>query len=136
MVPPLSHPHAKPQLTAHTVSVLVIEAGTLLALSHLLHDRTCTNRTSDKNEDSIRVPRNAGAARNTQYDWKYQTIASSTINNRVIAIPAGKVVGGGTVLNGMVFDRGAAGDYDAWDDLGNEGWGFNSLLPFFKKVGD
>ena len=88
---------------------------------------------SDAGEDFITIPKNAGGAMGTKYDWSYKTVASSTINNRVITVPAGKVVGGGTVLNGMAFDRGAAADYDAWDDLGNEGWSFSELLPWFKK---
>lgn len=70
----------------------------------------------------------------TKYDWAYKSVAMSSVNNRVVTIPAGKVIGGGTVLNGMAFDRGAASDYDAWVDLGNEGWGWDDLLPYFKKV--
>lgn len=57
-----------------------------------------------------------------------------TMNNRTIGIPQGKVIGGSSVLNGMAFDRGAASDYDAWVDLGNPGWGWTDLLPYFKKV--
>jgi choline dehydrogenase-like flavoprotein len=53
--------------------------------------------------------------------------------NRSINPPAGKVIGGGTVLNGMVFDRGSKGDYDRWEALGNPGWNFASLLPYFKR---
>jgi choline dehydrogenase-like flavoprotein len=45
----------------------------------------------------------------------------------------GNVVGGGSVVNGMAFDRAAAADYDAWEQLGNYGWNWNSLLPYFKK---
>jgi choline dehydrogenase-like flavoprotein len=45
----------------------------------------------------------------------------------------GNVVGGGSVVNGMAFDRAAAADYDAWEQLGNSGWNWNSLLPYFKK---
>jgi choline dehydrogenase-like flavoprotein len=43
-------------------------------------------------------------------------------------------VGGGTVVNGMFFARGAAADYDAWEQLGNPGWGWEGLLPYFQKV--
>jgi len=43
-------------------------------------------------------------------------------------------VGGGTVVNGMFFARGAAADYDAWEQLGNPGWGWDGLLLYFKKV--
>lgn len=45
----------------------------------------------------------------------------------------GNVVGGGSVINGMAFDRASAADYDAWEQLGNTGWNFNSLLSYFKK---
>lgn len=45
----------------------------------------------------------------------------------------GNVVGGGSMVNGMAFDRAAAADYDAWEQLGNTGWNWNSLLPYFKK---
>ncbi len=80
------------------------------------------------------IPRQAGAARYTQYDWNYTTIGNPAMEDRVIAIPQGKVVGGSSVLNGMCFDRGSAADYDAWGDLGNPGWNFKALLPYFKKV--
>lgn len=45
----------------------------------------------------------------------------------------GNVVGGGSIVNGMAFDRASAADYDAWEQLGNDGWNWNSLLPYFKK---
>ncbi|RMZ74444.1 choline dehydrogenase [Pyrenophora seminiperda CCB06] len=45
----------------------------------------------------------------------------------------GNVVGGGSVVNGMAFDRASAADYDAWESLGNTGWNYNNLLPYFKK---
>lgn len=43
------------------------------------------------------------------------------------------MVGGGTVVNGMFFDRGSKADYDLWEQLGNNGWGWNGLEPYFKK---
>jgi choline dehydrogenase-like flavoprotein len=58
------------------------------------------------------------------------------LNNRTHMVYAAKVVGGGTAINGMVFDRGAKSDYDAWKALGNPGWGWDDLLPYFKKVRD
>jgi choline dehydrogenase-like flavoprotein len=47
---------------------------------------------------------------------------------------AAAVVGGGSTINGMLFDRGSAEDYDNWEKLGNADWGFSGLLPYFKKV--
>ncbi|PVH97035.1 GMC oxidoreductase [Periconia macrospinosa] len=55
------------------------------------------------------------------------------LSNRTANAPAGAVVGGGSAVNGMFFDRGSASDYDAWEILGNPGWGFTDLLPYFKK---
>jgi len=56
------------------------------------------------------------------------------LDNRTSPLYTGVVIGGGTVVNGMFFNRGSAGDYDAWENLGNPGWGWEGLLPYFKKV--
>lgn len=55
------------------------------------------------------------------------------LNNRNYEIPVASAVGGGTVINGIFFDRAAAADYDAWEDLGAKGWKFTDLLPYFRK---
>lgn len=55
------------------------------------------------------------------------------LGNRPSYVPAGAVVGGGSAVNGMFFTRGSAADYDAWERLGNPGWGWKDLLPYFKK---
>ncbi|KAF4547877.1 GMC oxidoreductase-like protein 7 [Elsinoe fawcettii] len=57
----------------------------------------------------------------------------ANLNNASFPVLIGGVVGGGTVVNGMAYNRGAAADYDAWEALGNQGWGFSSLLPYFRK---
>ena len=49
-------------------------------------------------------------------------------------IPIGKGVGGGSLINGMLWNRGNRDDFDAWVSFGNEGWGWYDLLPYFKKV--
>jgi choline dehydrogenase-like flavoprotein len=50
-----------------------------------------------------------------------------------LGVLVGKVVGGGSVINGMAFDRAPVADYDAWERLGNPGWGWKGLLPYFRK---
>lgn len=55
------------------------------------------------------------------------------LENISVPVLVGKVVGGGSVVNGMAFDRASAADYNAWEQLGNPGWGWNGLLPYFKK---
>jgi choline dehydrogenase len=66
-------------------------------------------------------------------DWGYSTEPSPGMNGRSIAITQGKVLGGGSSTNGRIFLRGNRRDYDSWNQLGNEGWAYNDLLPYFKK---
>ncbi|KAL4792332.1 hypothetical protein BDV19DRAFT_368594 [Aspergillus venezuelensis] len=98
------------------LSILVIEAGEF-----------------DKNEDSILIPGLAGGAIGTQYDWNLTYVSNPDTADRAVSIPQGKVVGGSSLLNRMVLDRGSSADYDRWRELGNEGWGWSDLLPYFKK---
>jgi choline dehydrogenase len=69
-------------------------------------------------------------------DWRYQTEPEPMLNQRVIPIPRGLGLGGSTLINGMVYIRGQAQDYDRWRDLGNEGWGWPDVLPLFKRSED
>lgn len=92
----------------------------------------CRNRDND--EDFVTIPGLAGGAVGTKYDWNTTYAANEFVGNRVVSIPQGKVVGGSTKLNRMVFDRGSKSDYDSWGALGNEGWQWDTLLPYFQKV--
>ena len=56
------------------------------------------------------------------------------LNGNRAAVRAGSITGGGSSVNGMTFDLGSAGDYDSWEQLGNKGWGWKDLRPFFLKV--
>ena len=87
------------------------------------------------------IPAEIGDTLWTDYDWKFRTVPQEHLNNRNVALNQGKVVGGGTILNGMVWTRGSARDYDAWGDLNDvEGrvnehnWRWEDLLPYFQKV--
>jgi choline dehydrogenase-like flavoprotein len=55
------------------------------------------------------------------------------LGNATYDVLVAKVLGGGSVINGMVYDRGSAADYDAWESLGNKGWGWKGMEPYFKK---
>lgn len=70
----------------------------------------------------------------TPYWFNITSTPQEGLNNASFQIPAAAVVGGGTVINGMFFDRGSAEDYDAWEKLGNPGWSWAGLLPYFKKA--
>ncbi|KAF2446166.1 GMC oxidoreductase [Karstenula rhodostoma CBS 690.94] len=67
----------------------------------------------------------------------YQAIVSAPdpqLGNRTFPVAVGNVVGGGSIVNGMMLDRGSNADYNAWEELGNVGWGWKDLAPYFKKV--
>lgn len=66
--------------------------------------------------------------------WQFKTEASQNVNGRRIPATVGKIVGGSGSINGMAFVRGQPNDYNHWEQLGNQGWGYEDVLPFFKKV--
>ncbi|XP_005099797.1 uncharacterized protein LOC101846429 [Aplysia californica] len=68
-----------------------------------------------------------------QYNWYYHTEPEKWMNNRVMYQPRGRVWGGSSSLNAMVYIRGHAGDYDGWEKLGAAGWSYADCLPYFKK---
>lgn len=69
-----------------------------------------------------------------KYDWGYSTHPEPYINNRTIPCPRGKVMGGSSSINGMVYVRGHANDFNRWQQLGAEGWNYKACLPYFKKA--
>lgn len=71
---------------------------------------------------------------NPQYNWLFETEPEDNVNGRRIPIPRGKVVGGSSSINGLLFVRGQPLDYDNWAQLGNRGWSYEGVLPFFKRM--
>ena len=69
-------------------------------------------------------------------DWCYETEPDPGIAGRQLQWPRGKVLGGSSSLNGLLYVRGQAEDYDRWAELGNTGWSYNEVLPYFKKSED
>lgn len=69
-----------------------------------------------------------------RYAWPFQTEPHELTFNRAIPIPQGRTLGGSTSINGLVFNRGQHRDYDHWASLGNPGWDFQSVLPYFKRL--
>ena len=70
---------------------------------------------------------------NPRTDWCFSTEASSGLNGRSLNYPRGKVLGGCSSINGMIYMRGQARDYDHWRQLGNSGWGWDEALKYFKR---
>jgi len=73
---------------------------------------------------------------NPRTDWGYRTVEEPGLNGRSLAYPRGKVMGGCSSINGMIYMRGQAADYDQWRQLGNPGWGWDDVLPLFRKSED
>jgi choline dehydrogenase len=70
---------------------------------------------------------------NPKFDWMYKLEKDKGLNNRRIDWPRGKVLGGSSALNGLLYIRGDRHDYDNWEKLGNKGWSYKEVLPLFKK---
>ncbi len=69
-----------------------------------------------------------------RYDWGFASQPEPHLGGRRLATPRGKVLGGSSSINGMVFVRGHRKDYDHWRDSGAEGWGYEDVLPYFKRM--
>ncbi|KAI1377500.1 putative GMC oxidoreductase [Hypoxylon crocopeplum] len=99
-----------------SVSVLVVEAGDL----------------DDRAED-VSIPGNVGFADPSRYDVKLEMARQEFLDNKTRVFTQGKAVGGSTLVNGLVWTRGSVADFDAWERLGNSGWGWSGILPYFQK---
>ena len=69
-----------------------------------------------------------------EFNWEYQSEPDPTLNNRRLRVPRGKVLGGSSSINGMMYARGHARDFDHWRQLGNEGWAYADILPYYKRM--
>lgn len=83
----------------------------------------------------VRTPAGMGKLfKHDDYNWKYFTEPVPTLRNRRIYWPRGKALGGSSAINGMVYVRGNRADFDHWASLGNPGWGWDDVLPYFKRA--
>jgi choline dehydrogenase len=105
------------RLAAAGVKVLLLEAGK-------------TNK-----HYKLRIPAlTSSVVQNTDFDWKYVAEPDPTIGGRADVWPGGKRLGGGSSINGMMYVRGHAWDYDHWAELGARGWGFKDVQPYFARM--
>lgn len=85
---------------------------------------------------SLMVQMPAGFAKmlvNDKFDWQYEQLPDASINGRRFVWSAGKMLGGGSSINGQVYIRGTREDFARWEKLGATGWGFNDVMPYFRK---
>jgi choline dehydrogenase len=97
-------------------SVLLLEAG------------------GEDSKQEIHVPAAFSKLFKSEVDWAYYTEPEPHANHRKLYWPRGKMLGGSSSINAMIYIRGNRRDYDQWAALGNEGWSFNDVLPYFKKA--
>lgn len=98
------------------VSVLLLEAG------------------GPDTQQEIHIPAAFSKLFKTPLDWEYYTEEEPQMANRKMYWPRGKVLGGSSSINAMIYIRGHRHDYDSWREEGNEGWGYTDVLPYFKKA--
>jgi len=85
----------------------------------------------------IHIPLGYGKlANNPKVNWLYKSEPEPELNNRQITQPRGKVLGGSSSINGLLYVRGQHEDFDHWRQLGNTGWGFADVLPYFRRAED
>ncbi len=70
----------------------------------------------------------------SRYDWGYESAPEPHLGGRKLALPRGKVIGGSSSINGMVYVRGNACDFDTWEQMGAKGWGYQHVLPYFQRL--
>jgi choline dehydrogenase len=84
--------------------------------------------------DEIHIPAAVSQLFQGPYDWNYQTVPQQRAGDRSIYWPRGRVLGGSSAINAMIYIRGSRHDYDTWrDEYGCEGWGYTDLLPYFLR---
>jgi len=82
----------------------------------------------------VRMPAGIGRLGTPRFSWQYDTEPQPALKGRRLYWPRGKTLGGSSSINAMVYIRGQAADYDRWRQLGNAGWSYADVLPFFKKA--
>lgn len=83
----------------------------------------------------VRVPIGiAKLVNSAKYVWQFKTEPQSTLNGQRIYWPRGRLPGGSSSVNGMIFSRGEPSEFDHWEALGNRGWAYDDLLPYFKRL--
>jgi choline dehydrogenase len=111
-------------------------AGCVLA-NRLTEDPACRvlllEAGGEDDDPAIRIPAFYGRLQDSPYDWGDRTVPQTNLGGRRLYVPQGRVLGGSSSINYLIYIRGNRGDYDEWCRLGNAGWGYDDVLPYFVK---
>jgi choline dehydrogenase len=123
-----------------TIDYIVVGAGSAGAIvaSRLSEDPNCevllVEYGGGDGSVFVRMPSALGIPMNSKkYNWGFETAPEPYLDNRRMNCPRGKVLGGTSSINGMVYVRGNAADFDQWEEQGASGWNYQNCLPYFKK---
>jgi choline dehydrogenase len=129
--------------TSKHVDYIIVGAGTAgCVIARRILDQT--NATvllleagdGDPSSDVVIDPNKWFMTFGTDIDYRYSYAPQPFLNNRVIQAPRGKILGGSSSINGLIWARGSRSDYDGWAAQGNLGWDYESVLPLFKRIED
>lgn len=129
--------HSHTDLQFDYVVVGAGSAGAVLAnrLSEDANIRVCLVEAGRKDRSPlIRIPLGVMVlAKDRRHNWLLKTTPQAGLGGRVVSVPRGKVLGGSSAINGMIYIRGHRADYDGWAELGCTGWDYDAVLPYFRK---
>ncbi|HEV2546930.1 MAG TPA: choline dehydrogenase [Stellaceae bacterium] len=127
-------------MTAASFEYIIVgsgSAGSVLA-NRLSADPACAVLLLEAggSDKSLLIRMPAGIARlgTPEFNWLYETVPQPEMKGRCMFWPRGRTLGGSSSINAMVYIRGQAADYDRWRQLGNAGWSYDNVLPFFRKA--
>jgi choline dehydrogenase len=124
----------------HVVDFIIVGAGSAgAALAYRLTEsgryRVLLLEAGGETHPLSRVPVSfARFIKRPGVNWLYESVAEPATGNRSIPVPRGKMLGGSSAINGMVWVRGQPQDFDHWAQLGNRGWSYQDVLPVFKRI--
>lgn len=132
--------HTETDNTHFNADFIIIGAGSAgcVLANRLTEDPNCRvlllEAGGNDNLEQIYTPALFSQLQDSPCDWADRTRPQPHLQNRRIYIPQGRVIGGSSAINYMIYMRGNRGDYDRWRELGNEGWAYEDVLPYFIKA--